>query len=164
MKILFYVFAIGLFAVIGCKKQLIGSKTQSSASPPLMYVVLDQSGKNILDTLGLAKDSLTLTSSVNGISTEFCDSIFYAFKKNNKVVAYDYEMIRLSSENASNPGYTFDLSYHGQKLGVIYFKYSNLIKSPTDSWQKASVFTFNNAPVQLDTTGGGHVYVIKLQP
>jgi hypothetical protein len=72
-------------------------------------------------------------------------------------------MIQLSSPNAANPEYNFNLIYHGKTLGAIYFKYLRWNNDQTSSWQEASVFTFNNVPVKIDTTGGAHIYVIQLQ-
>jgi len=93
MKKSMYLLATLLVIASSCKKPIINAGNQTSTPPPLMYVVLDKNGNNILDTPGLPKDSVTLTCSVSGVNTQFCDSIFYVFKKNNEIVAFDYKMI-----------------------------------------------------------------------
>jgi len=169
MKTLVRFLAIFVFIVSSCKKQAINSNNQMSAAPPLTFVILDKNGNNILDTLNLPKDSLTLTCSVNGDNTQFYDSIIYGFKENNTVVAFDYRMMLLSAGILSpsplqmtTPVHTFGLSYHGNFLGTIYFEYLRWNYNQNTSWQEAKVFTFNNIPVKIDSSGGRHIYVIRL--
>ncbi|HEY8781367.1 MAG TPA: hypothetical protein VIM16_07135 [Mucilaginibacter sp.] len=169
MKKSMYLLATLLVIASSCKKPIINAGNQTSTPPPLMYVVLDKNGNNILDTPGLPKDSVTLTCSVSGVNTQFCDSIFYVFKKNNEIVAFDYKMILLSTGvlalsplQTTSPVNTFNLSYHGTFLGTVYFEYLGWNHSQTTSWQEAKVFTFNNLPVKIDSASGAHIYVIQL--
>jgi hypothetical protein len=177
--------AILLLAASSCKKQTINTaKSGMSAAPPLFYEVLDKNGKNILDTLN-SPDSLTLSCNDNGLDKQFSDPILnlnvnplttiakatlLGFKNYNGVAAIDYTMLQLSvgvqspnSTALANPVHTFDLSYHGKSLGTIYFEYLRWNINQYTSWQQASVFTFNNAPVQMDSTSGRPIYVIHLQ-
>jgi hypothetical protein len=178
MKILMTLLAmILLFIGSSCKKQVSPEINSTPAAPPLNYVILDKNGKNILDTLALAKDSVTLTCNVNGVKTQFCDSIFYGFKRYNdinqynNIVAWDFKMLQLSVGiespyplQTTSPVHTFSLSYHGNFLGTIYFESLRWNFNQNTSWQEAKVFTFNNMPVKLDSTANGtHFYIIQLQ-
>jgi hypothetical protein len=159
-----------LFIAVSCKKQSKDCGCMGAA-PPLLYEVVDKSGKNILDTNNSAKDSLTLIHGgqalydpiINGnaATSGITGSGFsQAYQKYDGMVVFDFNMLQANSPIAN---YNFDLSYHGQKLGTIYFKYWRWNHSKTSSWQEAEVFTFNNALVKMDTTGGRHLYVIQLQ-
>ncbi len=170
MKTLMSLLVIMLCIASSCKKRVVYSGNHTSAPPPLMYVIVDKNGRNILDTLGLIKDTVTLAYNVNGGNVHFCDSIPYGINKNNKAVAWDYTMFLLSEGmNPSHPSQTitpvntFALSYHGNFLGTIYFEYSGWVFNQYASWQQAKVFNFNNTPVKIDSASGEHIYVIQLQ-
>jgi hypothetical protein len=180
---MYLLMAILLLAVGSCKKQTINTgKNAMGAAPPLMYEVLDKSGKSILDTINSLTDSLTLSWNDNGVAKQFSDPMLNlnylpesatsatlqaGYKKYNGIAAVDYKMIALSAGVESpappavlvTPVHAFTLSYHGKNLGSIHFQLLQVY----DTWVQAKVFTFNNVPVTMDTTNGKHLYVIQLQ-
>lgn len=137
-----------------CKKQ--APPNQTTAAPPLLYDIVDKNGNDILDTAGLPKDSVTITYTVSGFKTQFCDSIYTIYKPGNKIVARDYQMFSLNTKDMA-PGTSFDVTYHGNFLGTIHFSSANWV----DDWIQATGFTFNNVPVQL--APGSHIYQLQLQ-
>jgi hypothetical protein len=166
MKTIISISIVMLFLTVSCKKQS-APYPGTSAPPPLKYTIVDKNGASIFNA-ALATDSVLFTYP----GGQFYDYAFnwsaaqppaYAsyiplYKKYNDFIVYDaYPMLRLSDSHS--PINTFNLNYHGQNLGTVYFKYLR----EHSNWMEASIFTFNNVPVKLDTTGGGHLYVIQLQ-
>jgi hypothetical protein len=166
MKTIISISIVALFLTVSCKKQSVPNPG-TSAPPPLWYTIVDKSGNSIFNA-ALATDSVLFTYP----GGQFYDYAFnwsdaqapaYSYflplyeKYNDFIVKDAYPMIRLSDSHS--PINTFNLIYHGQNLGTVYFKYLR----QNSNWQEAAVFTFNNIPVKMDTTGGGHLYVIQLQ-
>ena len=150
-------FAMFLILGTSCKKQALN---QTTAQPPLLYDILDKYGKNILDTPGVPKDSINISYTKNGVNTKFCDSIYLIFKINNTIVAGDFKMFSLNSQNPA-PASTFAVTYHGNFLGTINLGSVTWVNNQSGSWEQATGFTFNNVPVQL--APGTHIYQLQLQ-
>jgi len=156
-----------------CKKQVINSGNQTTAAPPLIYVIVDKNGNNILTS---PNDSLTFVYNNNNkfndaiidlnlVQGNLSQDYLSLYKKYNDVLANDSKMIQLSlgivspnSTTLTTPVHTFNLIFNGQSLGTIYFEY---LQQHTN-WQEAKVFTFNNLQVKMDSTSGAHIYVIQL--
>ena len=166
VRIIFYL-AVMAFLAVSCKKQA-SRVCCTAAPPPLWYTIVDKNGNSIFNA-ATATDSVlftypggqfydyafNLSAAQPPTAFSYLDSIY---KKYSDYVVWDaYPMIRLSDSHS--PVNTFNVIYHGQNLGTVYFKYLR----QNSNWQEASVFTFNNVPVKMDTTGGGHLYVIQLQ-
>ncbi len=146
-----YLFAIFLFIASSCKKQ---KECCIGAAPGLLYQVINKDGENILNS---PKDSITLTYN----NMQFYDYVFELITTTPPgLTLFDGKMLQLNAGiGVPNPIHTFKLSYKGQDLGNIYL---DSVKQHSN-WQEAKVFTFNNAPVKLDSSSGRHIYVIQLQ-
>ncbi len=133
-------------------------------------MILDKSGNNLLtSTQNLPDDSLTLTYNMNNINSQCYDHILdlnalhfidsLLIKKYNGGIVSDGHILQLSAGiGTSSPVHTFEVSYHGESLGTIYFEYLR----QHSNWQEAKVFTFNNVPAKMDSTTGAHIYVLQL--